>query len=212
MKNQNRKSTWALCLSVAAIAMCLLVFSLWIFEVMPHCVIKPKSFIGVCVAVLGVIVTIAVGWQIYNAIEVKEKIAEIDRLQHKQKEQEHRMEQIYCNTCYMSGYITAALLMKEEQYVDAFRWTLMSLKFSLWLDTPMNVNEMLTALQNIQEKIPVNSVYSKRFMDEIHEHNKSIRGNKAYNIIAPQYEKIFAEFEQKVKIGGELVGFAGAYM
>ena len=203
MKDQNRKSTWALCLSMAAILLCLLVFALWAFDVYPRSIISAETFIGTCVALLGVIVTIAVGWQIYNAIEVKEKIAEIDRLQHKQKEQEHRMEQMYCNTCYMSGYTTAALLMKEDQYVDAFRWTLMSLKFSLWLDTPMNVNEMLTALQNIQEKIPVNSVYSKRFMDEIHEHNKSIRGNKAYNIIAPQYEKIFAEFEQKVKIGGE---------
>lgn len=81
MKNQNRKSTWALCLSVAAIAMCLLVFALWIFEVMPHSVVTVDSFIGACVALLGLIVTVAVGWQIYNAIEVKEKIAEIDRLQ-----------------------------------------------------------------------------------------------------------------------------------
>ena len=74
MKNQNRKSTWALCLSVAAIDMCLLLFLLLIFEVMPHCVIKPKSFIGVCVAVLGVIVTVAFGSQIVNVMEVKEGI------------------------------------------------------------------------------------------------------------------------------------------
>ena len=61
MKNQNKKSTWALCLSIAAILLCLLVFALWTFEMMPHSVITADSFIGACVALLGVIVTIAVG-------------------------------------------------------------------------------------------------------------------------------------------------------
>lgn len=69
MKDQNRKSIWALCLSIAAILLCLLVFALWALEVMPHSVVSAESFIGACVALLGVIVTVAVGWQIYNAIE-----------------------------------------------------------------------------------------------------------------------------------------------
>ena len=199
MKNQNRKSPWALCLSVAAIAMCLLVFALWIFEVMPHCVIKPESFIGACVALLGVIVTMAVGWQIYYAIEVKEKIAEIDRLQQQQEGQEHRMELMYCNASCAAGHAMAAVAESRKDYVDAFRWTLVSLKFSLWMDESMNVSEMLSDLQRYQEKIPADSTYPKMFMDEIFEHDKSIRESRAYNIFASQYEKIFAKFEQKVK-------------
>ena len=71
MTNPTKKSTWALCLSIAAILLCLLVFALWAFEVMPHSVITPETFIGACVALLGVIVTMAVGWQIYNAIEMQ---------------------------------------------------------------------------------------------------------------------------------------------
>ena len=71
MKTQNKQSTWALCLSIAAIILCLLVITIWAFEVMPHSVITPESFIGACVALLGVIVTVAVGSQIVNVMEVK---------------------------------------------------------------------------------------------------------------------------------------------
>lgn len=84
MKDQDKKSTWALCLSIIAIVLCLLVFVLWIFEVMPHSVITAESFIGACVTLLGIIVTVAVGWQIYNAVEVKEKIQAIHSLEEKQ--------------------------------------------------------------------------------------------------------------------------------
>ena len=93
MTNPTKKSTWALCLAIAVILLCLLVFALWAFEVMPHSVVTPDTFIGACVALLGVIVTMAVGWQIYNAIEVKEKIAEIDRLQQKQDKARFRHEE-----------------------------------------------------------------------------------------------------------------------
>ena len=195
----NRKSTWALAVSIAAFLLSLLVFGLWIFEVIPHSTILPETFIGACVSLLGVIVTVAVGWQIYNAIEVKEKIAEIDRLQQQQEGQEHRMEQKYCNASCAAGHAMAAVAENRKDYVDAFRWTLVSLKFSLWMDKPMNVSEMLADLQRYQEKISADSMCPKKIMDEIFEHDMSIRESKAYGIFASQYEKIFAEFEQKVK-------------
>ena len=199
MTNQNPKSTWAICLSIAAILLCLLVFALWAFDVYPCSVISVETFIGACVALLGVIVTMAVGWQIYNAIEMKEKIAEIDRLQQKLDGQEHRMQQMYCNASCAAGHAMAAVAENRKDYIDAFRWTLVSLKFSLWVDKPMDVSEMLSDLQRYQEKIPADSTYPKKFMDEILEHDKSIRACNAYNIFVSQYEKIFAEFLQKVK-------------
>ena len=60
MTNPTKKSTWALCLSIAAILLCLLVFALWAFKMIPHSVITPDSFIGACVTLLGVIVTVEI--------------------------------------------------------------------------------------------------------------------------------------------------------
>ena len=70
-KNKDKKSTWALLVSIVALLLCLLVLALWVFEVMPHSVIAPDSFIGACVSLLAIIVTLAVGSQIVNVIEVK---------------------------------------------------------------------------------------------------------------------------------------------
>ena len=70
-KNRDKKFTWALLISIVALLLCLLVLALWVFEVMPHSVIAPDSFIGACVSLLAVVVTLAVGSQIVNVMEVK---------------------------------------------------------------------------------------------------------------------------------------------
>ena len=86
-KNKDKKSTWALYISIVALLLCLLVLALWVFEVMPHSVITPDSFIGACVSLLTVIVTFAVGSQIFNIVEVRsiiqehaQKQVEVDKL------------------------------------------------------------------------------------------------------------------------------------
>ena len=72
MKEQgNKLSKLAIVLSCVAIVLCLLVFVLWAFDVYPRSVVTAESFIGACVALLGVIVTVAVGSQIVNVMEVK---------------------------------------------------------------------------------------------------------------------------------------------
>lgn len=70
MKDTDKKSTWALLISIVVLLLCLLVLTLWLFEVVPHSVITPDSFIGACVALLGMIVTMAVGSQIVNVMEL----------------------------------------------------------------------------------------------------------------------------------------------
>lgn len=119
MKDQNRKSIWALCLSIAAILLCLLAFALWAFEVMPHSVVTVDSFIGACVALLGVIVTIAVGSQIVNVMEVKsaqrkyeeELKTALTKLQNQQKQMEdERHYNLHIHHC------SIALLAETQGY------------------------------------------------------------------------------------------------
>lgn len=38
------------------------------------------TFIGVMVTMIGILVTFAVGWQIINALEIKSKLAEIEKI------------------------------------------------------------------------------------------------------------------------------------
>ncbi len=45
--------------------------------------ISLESFIGIIATLIGVLVTFAVAWQIINAMEIKNKLAEIDGLKNK---------------------------------------------------------------------------------------------------------------------------------
>ena len=97
--NKDNKSNWAIGLSIVAIVLCLLVLALWVFEVIPHSVITLDSFIGACVSLLTVIVTLAVGSQIFNIVEVRsiiqehaQKQVEVDKLQNQLQNEIHRIE------------------------------------------------------------------------------------------------------------------------
>ena len=99
----------------------------------------PVSFIGIAVALLAILVTIVLGWQIFTAIDIKEKVSAIDQLQKAHAEQEHRMKQMYCNSCRSIGIAMAGLSEGRGDYVDCFRW----IRFSLSQDTPTDIDQML---------------------------------------------------------------------
>lgn len=69
MKNRI-KSYWSNCLSIASI----------IFSVAAICVSLPSApelgfdYIGVIVGILSLLVTVLIGWQIYNAVAIEQKI------------------------------------------------------------------------------------------------------------------------------------------
>ncbi len=159
-----------------------------------------EGVIGIIVALLALIVTIILGWQIYTAIDIKEKIAAIDELQNKQNSQEHRMEQMYYESCRIVGGAMAAIGTSGKEPIHSFRWLLSAFAFSLKLDKPKDVEKLLSDLKRNVNLIKPNSTLAKNYINEITELDKSIRGSSSYSCIMSKYEEIFREFEQKVKV------------
>ena len=158
-----------------------------------------EGVIGIIVALLALIVTIILGWQIYTAIDIKEKIVIIDELQNKQNSQEHRMEQMYYNSCRIIGCAMSAFDIGNES-VHSFRWLLSALAASLKLDKPLDVEKLLSDLQNQVKLMQSNILVEEKYMDEIIEFNDGIRESAHYTCIASAYEAIYQEFEHKVKV------------
>ena len=89
MKNRNLAH---ICAYISlAISITLLV--LWCCNVGGFTVVSLDSFVGIIVALLAIVVTLAVGWQIYNSIEIKNQIEELSTLKEKLNIQEHTMNQ-----------------------------------------------------------------------------------------------------------------------
>ena len=157
-----------------------------------------EGVIGIIVALLALIVTIILGWQIYTAIDIKEKIAAIDELQDKQNSQEHRMEQMYYNTCRIIGCAMAALGPGEGS-VHSFRWLLSALAASLKMDKSIDVEKLLSDIRKQVKAIKSDTIIEEKYINEINEFNRSIRESAHYTCFASTYEAIYQEYEQKVK-------------
>ena len=66
MENLNKKTNWALTLSAVSLIIVVAIIGLWIFKSQEIAVITLDTYVGVIVALLAIIVTIVLGWQIFN--------------------------------------------------------------------------------------------------------------------------------------------------
>lgn len=170
------------------------------------CIISPRedsfitldSFVGVCVALLAILVTIILGWQIYNAVEIKEKIRKLDALHLSQQQYNHRLDQMYFNTCHHQSSTLAYICAHEGDYVNAYRLYLNSLCNSLLLDEPINTEMILREMVKCVEKIPSNKKLDKDLWEEIEEDHKSIINSPIFDCIKSQYMATYDIFISKV--------------
>lgn len=182
-----------------AILLSVSIILLWIVNASNLSVVSLDSFVGVIVALLAILVTAVLGWQIYNAIEIKEKLRAIDSLQSALKHQEHRMEQMYYNACHSHGYVAAYQAASvNNDFVDAYRWLMSSLRYSLLLDEPINVEKVLDEMFEFAKRIPSNSILDKEIYAELDEDNKVITNTHSFNCISVKYKQIFNIFLSKV--------------
>lgn len=80
-------------LSIIALAVSIVTLAVIFIRVTPNSVIDLGTFIGVMTALIGISITFLVGYQIYNAIEIRQKLAEVDQLQEKFKQLEQSNKQ-----------------------------------------------------------------------------------------------------------------------
>lgn len=180
-----------------AISVTLLV--LWCCNVGGFTVISLDSFVGVIVALLAIVVTLALGWQIFNSIELNDKIKELSTLEIKAKEHEITMEQHFYHSQHLITLDFGLKAYNEGNYLAAFRYYIASLKYSLSLDKPLNVNKLLEDMEQVNKKVKSGSVYELDRIVEIHKYDKSIRDSTNYDIIKSRYEHVYNVFNSKVK-------------
>ena len=198
MRNE-KKNNVSLLLSIVAIVMSMGIIVLWIVSTNNLAVVSLDSFVGVIVALLAILVTTVLGWQIYNAIEIKEKLRAIDSLQSALRQQEHRMEQMYCHACHSHGYVAAYQSASvNNDFVDAYRWLMSSLRYSLLLDEPINVEKVLDEMLELAKRIPSHSTLDKEIFAEIEEDYKVITNAPSFNCISLKFKQTHNIFLPKV--------------
>ena len=210
------KSAYAFWFSLFALVLCLLVFCLWIFETIPHSVVSPDVFIGSCMGVVSIIVTLAIGWQIFNAVEVKNTMNELKGKQEEVEKQKDELKEeirkvkglaedneklaIYLHT---RGMALQARMLNRKDII--FLESHMSLaQMANFNDLNIDeINNCLDDLSNTLKSINGNIELTNKIKTGFDGTVKDIRESKCYPWIKKNYEDIVTEFLSRVEIKEE---------
>lgn len=182
-----------------SLAISVVLMVLWSCNVGGFETVNLDTFVGVIVALLAIIVTLAVAWQIYNAVEMKNKVEELKRLEDKIKEHEKSIVQSKLSVSHMISMLMGIAAEKDKALLPAFRFILHSLESSMKLETPMNIEPVFLKMSIINRRITATEIdYDVNQINNIKALNDSIRSLPNYELIKGQYEPLYDEFITKV--------------
>lgn len=201
----NKLTRWAFWLSLIAIVMSSAVIALWLFKAKTIAIIQLDTFIGVIVALMALLVTIVLGWQIYNAVEIKEKLISIKSLQEEQRQLKIELEKarkaIQKANIYNAFYHSTMMGLgasNVKDYLSAFRFLHNALVISLQAEEkPIELRATVSNLSESAQAIKQGEIISKGHYDEIINIDKSIRKSKWYSLCREDYDEAYSIFLSK---------------
>lgn len=171
--------------------------ALWCCNAGGFKVVSLDSFVGVIVALLAIAVTLVLGWQIFNSIEIKDKLKKVDDIESKAKEQDKEIRQNLNWSQHLIFIGLAEIEINKQNYTLAFRYLMESLEYSLSSDNIKNHKQLLSKMEIIIESIKENTPCA--YMKKINNSDTKIKASQLYKSIKPRYEKIYNDFISKVK-------------
>lgn len=196
----DRKVNWAIGLSITTIVSVVTLILLWVCNVWKLSVIGIEAFIGVIVALLAIIVTFVVGWQIYNTIEIRNKLSEIDRLKVDIEGQKLLIENSIYQSRHLIAFTWATGHYDNKNYAESFGYALQSLSNTMRLNHPINIDTLMEIIVESAEKVPINKIIGKDFYAGIIQDDSEIRVLNNYVYIREKYEQAFNLYIKKIKI------------
>ena len=197
-------------LSVVSILIALTIGGLWLFGTMHFSVVSLDTFIGVIVALLAIIFTVVIGWQIINTIEIRSWMNQLEKKQNALVENERRLaenDQLHTLEVYnLHAAICQAdadSYVEKKQYVEAFTFYHVALCYAILSGTPNQLNR-INKLNLITQCIIAPPIADFQMLArQIKSDSDRIRTTTSYrNCLSEVYEQTMQTFWQKIKLLG----------
>lgn len=186
------KKNISIILSILALAIASVLAVLLICRNVTLSSISLDTFVGVMVAMIGILVTFAVGWQIINALEIKGKLAEIEKLKADINDQREQMHELAESTKHESMLIRAQEFYRSGDFINATICSMESLLHCLPLKVPSNIHLVLHTTANFM--MDINKPATIEEQNEILRLNEAIRNADNYIFISENYDRIWRKF------------------
>lgn len=141
------KKNLQIILSLLAVVGVVIIILLLVFYKASLADVSLDTFIGVMVTMVGILVTFAVGWQIINALEIKNKLAEMEKLKMEINSQREKIERISARSRYDVAFNRSYTLHKIGEHIKAFVSTLEAIQYCLQIDEYDELDVMLNNLK-----------------------------------------------------------------
>ena len=202
MKKLNKKVNWAIGLSIVAIILWVKMFVLWCCNAKGFSAVNLDTFVGVIVALLAVIVTIAIGWQIYNAVEMRNKLAKLDKLEENLKRQQSKFEN-FADDMICENLLTIAEMRRViDKYAFAYMYATESLVYGLSANHN-DIDYIVRFLGRCVRLIKSQTNIPQDTYNRIVKADKLIRRSNLFHIIGKTYTQTYNEFMSKVIVRNE---------
>ena len=204
MEKLSKKINCALTLSAMSLIIVIAIIGLWMFKSQEIVVVTLDTFIGVIVALLAIIVTIAIGWQIFNIYEVKSQLGEIKRLKTELDKQQDAFEEMSISSAHLHAISLSYIAISQKEYCEAFRYLVEALYLSLQLPSMPNLESiLLTMEEDCVNNIKSGDIVKSEFYDRTILMDKKLRKLQVFDCIKRRYEKIYNDYMKKVCVDDE---------
>ena len=207
------KTKISIILSTISIIGVLSVWGLWIFASLELAVVSLETFIGVIVALLAIVFTVIIGFQIVNAIDMREKMSQLEKRQMEILENERQLaenDRLHVMEAYnlqagINGESADAYFAKG-QYIEAFAFYHAALHHAILANQKNQLNRV-NQLQSIVQLITAKPVvYFSSLAHQINADMEGIRKTTSYrNCLSEVYEQTMQAFWQKMRMLGLVV-------
>lgn len=194
----EKKTNYAIWLSVISLILWFVVVVLWLFNVYEFSVVDSNTFTGVIIALLALIVTFVVGWQIFNVLDVKAQLSDIADLKKQLQQQREDNEEDFNSMMYLQSIAFGDISLQNNNISDAFNIYLWAVYYSLKLKNEYidelliisQLNRVANSLTDIDEKAK----------NQIINTDSKIRELPRFKYIKNEYEKAYHIFLSKTLI------------
>ena len=206
MEKSKKIAVCAIILSVVSTLAVAAMIAMWICGVREMCVVELDSFVGIIVALLAIIVTFAIGWQILNAIDVRNnikdiesKIKDLNEFSSVIKKQQEELDLLSKSVEHSVNLIWAEQAFDGRVYINAFYYSMKSLQLSIQTNQCKNVELLLDIMSSSVEKMQNDEIFGINEYNVIKTADTVIRQQNCFELIQGRYEQIYSIFKTKVK-------------
>lgn len=207
MKNQS--SFW---FALIALAISVITMVLFFVKVSANSVVDCLTFIGVIAAFIGVSVTLLIGYQIYNAVEIKNRLNKIQQLETEISDSKSKLTDLSNLQEEAIAIIEAKILQAKDDFCNAFVRFHSAIKYSIKLPFKREgysllLDDLADYMKDINLTSFDNCSASSQLITEIELFKDlfakdiiQIKKSPDYPIISYRYEELMDKFDTRLNL------------